>query len=132
MEMTTSEIVRSYKESKDKKKQVDILAQLNLCTSEDIKKILIEEGIDWRELPRGKRVPKSPPQAQIMQPVVKPSTTHSPIICSALKAYRDQITREMKDAQIAYEEAMAKFKDAISEIDLLLQKEEQVEGGITG
>lgn len=59
MEMTTSEIVRSYKESKDKKKKVDILAQL-----EDIKKILVEEDIAWRELPRGKRVPKSPPKVQ--------------------------------------------------------------------
>ena len=55
MEMAAHEIVRSYKEAKDKKKQVSILAQLNLCTPEDIKKILVEGGINWRELPRGKR-----------------------------------------------------------------------------
>lgn len=69
MEMTANEIVRSYKEAKDKKKQVGILAQLNLCTPEDIKKILIEGGVDWRELPRGKRTPKSPPK-------LKPSLLH--------------------------------------------------------
>ena len=34
MEMAAHEIVRSYKEAKDKKKQVSILAQLNLCTPE--------------------------------------------------------------------------------------------------
>ena len=44
MEMTAHEIVRSYKEAKDKKKQVGILAQLNLCTPEDIKKILVEDA----------------------------------------------------------------------------------------
>lgn len=60
MEMAAHEIVRSYKEAKDKKKQVSILAQLNLCTPEDIKKILVEGGINWRELPRGKRI-QSPP-----------------------------------------------------------------------
>ena len=49
MEMAAHEIVRSYKEAKDKKKQVSILAQLNLCTPEDIKKILVEGGINWRE-----------------------------------------------------------------------------------
>lgn len=61
MEMTAHEIVRSYKEAKDKKKQVGILAQLNLCTPEDIKKILVEGGISWRELPRGKRTQSPPP-----------------------------------------------------------------------
>ena len=61
MEMTAHEIVRSYKEAKDKKKQVGILAQLNLCTPEDIKKILVEGGINWRELPRGKRTQSPPP-----------------------------------------------------------------------
>ena len=61
MEMAAHEIVRSYKEAKDKKKQVSILAQLNLCTPEDIKKILVEGGINWRELPRGKRIQAPPP-----------------------------------------------------------------------
>lgn len=61
MEMTAHEIVRSYKKAKDKKKQVGILAQLNLCTPEDIKKILVEGGISWRELPRGKRTQSPPP-----------------------------------------------------------------------
>ena len=60
MEMAAHEIVRSYKEAKDKKKQVSILAQLNLCTPEDIKKILVEGGINWRELPRGKRIQSLP------------------------------------------------------------------------
>ena len=67
MEMTAHEIVRSYKEAKDKKKQVGILAQLNLCTPEDIKKILVEGGINWRELPRGKRIQSPPPNPRTKQ-----------------------------------------------------------------
>lgn len=67
MEMTAHEIVRSYKEAKDKKKQVGILAQLNLCTPEDIKKILVEGGINWRELPRGKRNQFPPPNPRTKQ-----------------------------------------------------------------
>lgn len=135
MEMTASEIVRSYKEAKDKKKQVGILAQLNLCTPENIKRILIEGGVDWRELPRGKRTPKAPQKKTQTehnaqpQPTPEPSTpSRNPIICAALKAYRKQIAKEMAEAQSAHEEAMAKFKNAINEIDLLLQNEEQDEG----
>ena len=66
MEMAAHEIVRSYKEAKDKKKQVSILSQINLCTPEDIKKILVEGGINWRELPRGKRI-QSPPNPRTKQ-----------------------------------------------------------------
>lgn len=61
MEMTTAEIIRSYREAKNKKKQVNILAQLNLCTVEEIKNILTEGGVNWRELPRSKRITQSPP-----------------------------------------------------------------------
>ena len=32
MEMTTNEIVRMYKEAADKKNQINILADMNLCT----------------------------------------------------------------------------------------------------
>ena len=67
MEMAAHEIVRSYKEAKDKKKQVSILAQLNLCTPEDIKKILVEGGINWRELPRGKRIQSPHPNPRTKQ-----------------------------------------------------------------
>lgn len=42
MQMTHSEIRKMYRESKNKKDQVKILAELNCCTVEEIKEILRE------------------------------------------------------------------------------------------
>ena len=44
MEMTNAEIVRQYKEAKQKNKKIKILAQLNACDETTIRKILIEGG----------------------------------------------------------------------------------------
>jgi hypothetical protein len=52
MEMTNPEILRSYQEAKNKREQVKILAQLNLCSQEAIVEILKEMGADGRQLPR--------------------------------------------------------------------------------
>lgn len=57
MEMTTHEIVRMYKDAADKKKQITILAQMNLCTPEEIRDELIKGGIDARTLPRKRKKP---------------------------------------------------------------------------
>lgn len=57
MEMTTNEIVRMYKEAADKKNQINILADMNLCTPDDIRAELIKGGIDARTLPRKRRKP---------------------------------------------------------------------------
>lgn len=45
MEMTNSEIVRSYKEARAKKAQIKILAELNAVTTGEIEEILREGGI---------------------------------------------------------------------------------------
>ena len=42
--MTDDEIVRSYQQADDKKKQLKILAELNLCKTDDIVSILKEAG----------------------------------------------------------------------------------------
>ena len=59
MEMTNSEIVRSYREAKDKGKQVKILSQLNLCEVGEILDILAKNGVKPQEMPRMRRVPCS-------------------------------------------------------------------------
>lgn len=46
MQMTEKEIIRSYKEAKRKQEQIKILADLNTCQKEDIRKILREAGLD--------------------------------------------------------------------------------------
>lgn len=47
MQMTNGEIVKSYKEAKEKKKQIEILAQLNACPVANIREILISEGVQF-------------------------------------------------------------------------------------
>lgn len=59
MQMTNEEIVTSYKQAKNKKEQVKILSELNSCSQEDIINVLLNNGVDWRSLPRGTKVPKS-------------------------------------------------------------------------
>lgn len=49
MTMTKEEILRDYKTAKDPRAQVKILADLNLCKSEDIITILKEMGEDGRQ-----------------------------------------------------------------------------------
>lgn len=44
-QMSPSEIVQMYKEAKEKSIQIKILAELNLCSQEEIKAILRENGI---------------------------------------------------------------------------------------
>ena len=57
MQMTNEEIVRRFKEAKDKKKQVGILAELNMCEKYQIIEILKASGIDHRNLPRTRKNP---------------------------------------------------------------------------
>ena len=46
MQMTDNEIVKSYKEAKEKKKQIGILADLNGCNRQEITAILRNNGVD--------------------------------------------------------------------------------------
>lgn len=48
MEMTEKEIIRRFKESKDKQQQINILAELNACKPEDIRALLKRNNIDLR------------------------------------------------------------------------------------
>jgi ribosomal protein L16 Arg81 hydroxylase len=48
MEMNENEIVKNYRESKNKKQQIDILADMNCCSPEQIKEILKKNGVDLR------------------------------------------------------------------------------------
>lgn len=69
MEMTKAEILRSWEEAKDKTNQVKVLAELNCTTQEIIVRILKEQGVDPRRLPRTRREQKkAPPQEKAAEP----------------------------------------------------------------
>lgn len=63
MNMTENEIVRNYREAKNKREQVTILADLNRCEKEEIVDILLKNGVDQKELPR-KRKPRKKPEEE--------------------------------------------------------------------
>lgn len=45
MQMTEKEIIRSYKQALNKRKQIGVLADLNACPREDIVNILSAAGV---------------------------------------------------------------------------------------
>ena len=58
MQMTNGDIVKSYKEAKEKKKQIEILAQLNACPIANIREILVSEGVQFPD-PKPKKLESS-------------------------------------------------------------------------
>lgn len=60
MQMKPEEIRRSYEEAARKEAQIRILAELNLCQKEDIRHILVKQGIPEDELPRRRGRKKNP------------------------------------------------------------------------
>ena len=52
MNMTGGEIALSFRAAKDRGRQVEILAQLNACTTKDIVKVLLENGFAPEDLPK--------------------------------------------------------------------------------
>jgi hypothetical protein len=55
MEMTNEEILRNYRQAKDRRMQIGILADLNQCGTVRIVEILTEGGIPAEELPKIKK-----------------------------------------------------------------------------
>lgn len=56
--MSTYDITKMYKEAKDKRAQIDILADMNCCTTKQIREELIKGGITFQTLPRKSRKEK--------------------------------------------------------------------------
>lgn len=113
MEMTTHEIVRMYKEAADKKNQITILADMNLCTPDDIRAELIKGGIDARTLPRKRKKPgeaaeitavletatasDAEPKAAEQAAVVQIQRDDVPLVHVALAHYYDELNQNAKD-----------------------------------
>lgn len=55
MMMTELEIVTTFRHAKYPGKQVAILAELNSCSTEEIKEILLRNGVEQKNLPRKSR-----------------------------------------------------------------------------
>lgn len=145
MEMTTHEIVRMYKEAADKKNQITILADMNLCTPDDIRAELIKGGIDARTLPRKRRKPgeknaeetttvpettpttDAAPQATEQAPVIQIQREDAPLVRTALAHYYDELNQNAKDLREQARAADNKACDAwriLNEINAQTTEEE--------
>lgn len=117
MDMTAAEILKNYREAKDKKRQVRILADMNVCSVDEIKAILIAGGIDKRELPRTRQKTAT----ETSEPKFNATARQLSVISTALQLYREQIVQESNAAQSAHEEHMTKLGDEMAEIDRILE-----------
>lgn len=68
LNMSNDEILASWRDAKDRKAQITILAELNATTEEDIRDRLIAQGVDGRQLPRKARPGANRPKKDAAAP----------------------------------------------------------------
>lgn len=122
MEMSQGDIVRSYREAVDKKAQVKILADLNVCSQREIIEILIANGVKAQELPHQRKKNKAP--AEIVREVKKyEASKKDDLIREALTMMRANVMREIENFRVEYETIMMELEGKLSQIDAILGKE---------
>ena len=89
MQMTQGEIKREYDSAADKRKQIQILAELNICSKQSIRQILIQEGIPEKDIPEVRNRAKNTEteSAAVITEAVK----------KALEEKTEQILSELSD-----------------------------------
>ena len=127
MTMSDADIVKEYREAKDKKAQIGILADLNTCSRDEIKEILIKGGVSPKELPRNRKKKDSPEQP--CSPSISPEH-RSDVIRSALRCYREHTISEMHKAEEEYQSKVAACVQTLDDINQILTSEYN-EGEVT-
>ena len=114
MTMSDNEIVRNYQEAKDKKAQIEILADLNCCQKKDICEVLSNNGVEIENKPtkRGRK-PKSLTltDLRLEQDKIEMSKGFKARLTADLQKekekadpVRDQVMIELKDKTVRLEE----------------------------
>lgn len=111
MEMSNSEIRRSWETAADKKKQIQILAELNCTDERTIRDILIAEGIDQRRLPRNRQ--KTEPEARNFT-LTRVGEKRS----EGIETGQQKMVSTIEAAEKVAADAMAKMRDALSSVGL--------------
>lgn len=133
MTMSNDEIIRAYLQSKDHRKQIGILADLNGCDKEKIRTILIHHGVKLPTPGRPKKEVKEPTvkiekrKASDVLPVPKeepkvvwvpvPEKKKEPLPLSVIMALQkriDEIEIEKKELTVEQEEII-KFLEGSNE-----------------
>lgn len=119
MSMTPEEILRSFNQAKFPAKQVKILAELNCSTTQEIERILIEQGVDGRRLPRKKRETPAPKAAQ-----KEKSTKAQTFIMEDLRQEESRLRLRQAELQ----EEQAKVVQKLKAVQLALEALAEVYG----
>lgn len=116
MDMTTSEIVASYREAKDPSKQIKILADLNGCTPAKIRKTLEGAGCTLpKKNPRmGRTFPKPSAPEQSLRAVLKREAERLETRAAELPGLIEQYRRELDE--------IAAKKTALAEMQRILDE----------
>ena len=117
MDMTNEEIVIAYRDSKNKKEQINILAERNLCDPAEIVDILVDGGYDRRcfnSLKLGKSKGKSEKFESKVQEMIKESKQKKESADPETPA-----TNKYAELQAECEKLKAQNKDMEAHIGLL-------------
>ena len=118
MDMTNEEIVIAYRDSKNKKEQINILAERNLCDPAKIIDVLVESGYDRRSFNKfGKSKGKSEKFESKVQEMIEESKQKKESADPETPA-----TNKYAELQAECEKLKAKVKDYESYIGLLKER----------
>ena len=122
--MTPEEIVRSYREALDKKQQLRVLADLNVCKQEVIRKVLIENGVKPQELPRQRKKSAGAVadevkayEAEGKKAIIKEALS---MMEARLQEEYDEIYREYERIKAEFETVQAEYLGKINAIEVML------------
>jgi len=114
MEMTNEEICRNYRQAKYRQRQIKILADENLCSVEEIRKILIDGGALVPKPPKPKKT------ASVSGSEARSESDAKPVKAPAdwkdsLKALTEYIT-ELKQRKTAIEKEISEIYQALGDL----------------
>lgn len=112
MQMTESEIVRSYKEAAEPARQIRILAQLNCCSQDDIARIVGLQEVP--KLRRGRKATKATVKV-IANPEVKLHSAKDEVLTELYRKL-DMLDAEIKEMETRYKETTTAIK-VLSEME---------------
>lgn len=119
LEMTPEEIVRSYREALDKKHQIEVLADLNVCSKDVIRKVLIENGVKPQELPRQR---KKAPAAVAAEVKAYEAEQRKELVKEGLRFLRASLQKEYDRLRAEWENISAEYAGKINAIDMMLEE----------
>lgn len=121
LKMSEEEIVRNYRQAKEKTKQVQILADLNVCKPADIIEVLSQNGYTYEQLGRvagAYNVKKQKPAPdEKPKPDAKPAFTSAEYAIGFLVKERKRLKAQIASDTKRLTELDAKIKAIVEDVD---------------